>query len=75
MITEKINDFTYRVHLYDWDTRHDDYVAGHLKRDDRHDDSDRYYWRFYPNNDLAPISAGDLRWLSNVIVGLNKNIS
>ena len=75
MITEKISSIGYSVTLYDWDIRHDDYLAGTIKRDPSDEDSDRYYWRFYPIGDLTAINAGDLRKLSKFIEGLNKPIN
>lgn len=75
MLTEKIDDLTYQIELYDWDTHRGDYIAGYLKRDDSDEaiDTDRCYWRFYPSNWLAPISAGDLDKLSKFIANLNKS--
>tara|TARA_R110000851_G_scaffold199872_1_gene350956 strand:- start:262 stop:504 length:243 start_codon:yes stop_codon:yes gene_type:complete len=74
MLTEKISPTGYTVTLYDWDIRHDDYLAGTIKRDTTDEDSDRFYWRFYPIGDLSPICAGDLRKLSEFIQTLNKDI-
>ena len=75
MLTEKISPTGYAVTLYDWDIRHDDYLAGTINRDTTDEDSDRFYWRFYPAGDLSPICAGDLRKLSAFIVDLNKDIN
>ena len=74
MITEKIDDFTYKIELYDWDIRHDDYIAGYLKRNKSDEDSDTFYWRFYSNDGLAPICAGDLSKLSKFIKKLNSEL-
>ena len=74
MITDRIDKYTYTVTLYDWDYRHDDYIAGHLRRSDVKEDSDKQYWRFYPNNGLAPICAGDLKKLAEFIAEINANL-
>ncbi len=74
MITEKIDKFTYKVELYDWDKRHDDYIAGYLRRDNEDEDSDRFYWRFYPCDGLAPICAGDLSKISKFIRQMNLRL-
>jgi len=74
VIAGKINENTYTVTLYDWDGRHDDYIAGHLRRCGDTEDSDEQYWRFYPNNGLAPICAGDLKRLSDFMADLNRNL-
>lgn len=75
MHTTKIDDNTYMVELYDWDGRHDEYVAGHVKRDPDSTWEDGRFWRFYPANDLAPICAGDLKRLSDFIRDHNRDIS
>jgi len=77
MLTTKVGETTYKVELYDWDVRHNDYLAGKVMRfpTDGDSDSDSHHWRFYPANDLAPICAGDLKRLSEFIVGLNAEIN
>lgn len=71
MLTKKIDETTYKIELYDWDIRHEDYLAGYVKRDPSDEDNDANYWRFYPCDGLAPLSAGDLKRLSTFIINLN----
>jgi len=74
LFTDKIVDTKYKVELYDWDVRQDKYLVGYVKRSPSKLDSDMYFWRFYPSNDLAPICAGDLDRLASFIRELNSGI-
>ena len=74
MMLEKKSETEYLVLLYDWDNRHDDYLAGTVKRYPDDEDSDRFYFRFYPSQFLAPICASDLSRLSKEISKLNSGL-
>ena len=74
MQTNKLDDNTYEVVIYDWVRKHRDYICGWVKRTPTADEeSDVSYWMFYPlrGNIAVPMSCGDLRRLSKFISDLN----
>lgn len=72
MITNKLNEYTHEVIIYDWVNLHDDYVCGHIKKDINADqDSELSYWMFYPLGLSTPINAGDLKRISEFTASLN----
>jgi len=75
MIKNKVNDTEYEILLYDWITKHDDYMAGTVKRNPNADDeSDERYWMFFPNGNTTAINAGQLNRLSIFIRELNSEL-
>lgn len=72
MLTRQIDDNTHEITIYDWVNKHDDYVAGLVKRDLKADEeSDLRFWMFYPCGGITPLNAGDLRRLYSFIAELN----
>ena len=69
----KISDTEYRIEVFDWDIRYEDYIAGSVKRNPN-EDNDSYFWRFYPANNLSPLNGGQLRSISEFIFKLNKEL-
>jgi len=73
MITNKIDENTYSVEVYDWIESHDDYICGYIKRDPGPDDeSDLQYWLFYPNGGKVPLNARDLKRIEIIMRELNS---
>ena len=72
MLTNKIDENTYEILVYDWVNLNDDYIAGHVKRDlEANEESDLSYWMFYPAGTKSPLNCGDISRLYTFISELN----
>ena len=72
MLTNKVEENKYSVTIYDWVSKHDDYICGYVSRDINADEeSDLRYWMFYPVGGSIPMNVRDLKEIYLFIAGLN----